>query len=71
MQDWDWRHYSGIATVLGAVAISLYEQFGGPKVILVHDMVVIRDFCFSFAGIMFGHILGKQSEKGGSVEKAS
>lgn len=61
VNDWDWRHWSGLATVAGVLLISCYEQFWSPKVVLVHDMIIIRDFCFSYSGIMFGHILRGQN----------
>ena len=67
MKTWDWRHLSGAACLLGALSIALYEQFGG-KVTLVHDMAVIRDFCFTYAGIMFGSVMKEPAngQSGGS-----
>lgn len=58
----DWRHYSGLLAIAGAVGIALYEQFGGAKIVLVHDMVIIKDFCFTYSGIMFGHVMNDQKK---------
>lgn len=72
MKNWDWRHLSGAVCLLGAVSISLYEQFGG-KVTLVHDMAVIRTFCFTYAGIMFGNVMNEKpvSQKEGSSDPST
>ena len=67
MKNINWGLVVGLLASLSFVGIAAWEQYEGPKLTLVHDLVVVRDSCLAIAGFFLRHVLGNfMPPKGGT-----